>query len=129
MQTHEVLSQSPAGLDEDVNREKSTPNRRRLVVTVAASSVLFIVIALGLGLGLGLGLRHSHSSENSSSTSTPTSSPTASPVATNPPLGNQAWKRNPADYILGMDNWDLNAPPTTRAFSFDLSQIQAYPDG
>jgi hypothetical protein len=101
-------------------------NRKKLCLILLASAIVFIVLALGLGLGLGLELKHNG---RQSTAPIPSVSPAPSPAASNAPLGSQSWRRNTSEYILDMASWDLNAPPTTRSWTFTLSEIEAYPDG
>lgn len=117
-------SSSPQGREvkEQIAPAAPKTSRKRLLVIVLLSAVLSVVIALGLGLGLGLGLKH-HGSSFAPSNGT------SSPVAYNPPLGNEPWRRNPSEYTLDTTMWDLNAPPTTRVYNFTISEVEGFPDG
>lgn len=117
-------SSSPQGEEVKGQIAPAAPktSRKRLLVIVLLSIVLFVVIAPGLGLGLGLGLKH-HGSNFAPSNGT------SSPLAYNPPLGNESWRRNPSEYILDTTTWDINAPPTTRAYNFTISEVEGFPDG
>jgi FtsP/CotA-like multicopper oxidase with cupredoxin domain len=117
-------SSSPHGqeIKEQTVRRSS---RKRLLIIILLSAILFIIIALGLGLGLGLGLKRNGSNFSpSNGTSLP-----SSPVAYNPPIGNESWRRNTSEYLLDTTTWDINAPPTTRQYNFTISEVQGYPDG
>lgn len=123
----------------NVQEKPTQPKRSKFFLGGVAVAVV-VVLALALGLGLGLGLKHTDSgspavssstaqastSPVSSSSSTPASSSTTS-IPTTPPVV-QEWRRGTLDYSLD-PSWDINAAPTTRAYNFNISEIQAAPDG
>ena len=94
-------------------------SRKKLFFLGISSLVLFVVLSVGLGAGLDLGLRHNGKSVPSST----------SPSAPAPSSELPSWRRDPSEYILDMDSWDINEPPTTRNFDFTVSKIEGYPDG
>lgn len=103
------------------------PHFQRCVLISLGSALVFIALAIGLGLGLGLDRRHGGTSQSSSSPSHTPSSPATEPNSF--PLGSEPWRLPPSEYILEMQNWDLDAHPRTRNYNFTLSEIDAFPDG
>lgn len=124
---HKTVQQNESPSSEMMPPEGSDPkpatktSRKKLFLLVVISLSLFVILSIGLGAGLGLGLKHNGKSVPSS-TSSP--SPSAPATSTLP-----SWRRDPSEYILDMDSWDINAPPTTRHFDFTVSEIEGYPDG
>jgi len=93
------------------NLPEPKPRRRPLTLWISLAASI-CVIALTLGLGLGLGLKHSSTSESLTTDRTPIT-----------------WKRDPNDYVLP-PTFDKQAAPTTRTFTFNLTEIQdGAPDG
>jgi FtsP/CotA-like multicopper oxidase with cupredoxin domain len=91
-------------------QDTPTASRKRPLLLWILLAVSICIVALALGLGLGLGLKHNSTDE------------TTELAPGKPPI---TWKRGPNAYVLP-PTFDNQAEPTTRSFTFNLSEI---PDG
>lgn len=95
----------------------SRPIRRKIWIWISSILALVVILALALGLGLGLGLKHKKNDSKASSTS-----------SSKYPFIDRSKLVDPAQMTLSRD-WDVNEPPTTREYFWELSRINANPGG